>query len=146
MGTSMCVCVWDGQLGFRPVRLEEFVLQGRCLGHQGAFWLVVFNVPSADRTSSKVDKDTLFLSSLSVPVLTDDIGPCLWHLVYNAKLWCANDKVCWDCVLTFYEVHMSWRFILKVHSVIFVYVVLANITAVFEPILTPSGVALAIHK
>lgn len=55
-----------------------------------SFWLVVFNVPSADRTPSKVNKDSLFLSSLSpsrsVPVLTDDIGPCLWHLVYNAKL------------------------------------------------------------
>lgn len=32
----------------------------------GRFWLVVFNVPSADRTSSKVDKDSLFLCSLSV--------------------------------------------------------------------------------
>ncbi len=55
-----------------------------------SFWLVVFSVPSADRTPSKVNKDSLFLSSLStsrsIPVLTDDIGPCLWHLVFNAKL------------------------------------------------------------
>lgn len=31
-----------------------------------SFWLSVFNVPSADRTPSKVNKDSLFLSPLSL--------------------------------------------------------------------------------
>lgn len=80
-GSGQCVCKSlfskEGALDFK----EHF---------DRSVWLVIFNVPSADRTSCKVNKDSLFLSSLSfslsVPVLTDDIGPCLWHLVYNAKL------------------------------------------------------------
>lgn len=145
----VCVCVYEmGSWGSGQCALDEFVLQGRFLWHQGAFdwsfWLVAFNVPSADRTPSKVNKDSLFLSSLSpsrsVPVLTDDIGPCLWHLVYNAKLWCANDKVCWECAPTLYEVHMSWRVILKVHSVFFyLFIKLFCICCAGQLILTPSG-------
>lgn len=89
MGTSMCVCEmgsWGSdQCAWKSLFSKEGALDIREL-FDWSFWLVVFNVPSADKTSSKVDKDALFLSSLSVPVLTDDIGPCLWHLVYNAKL------------------------------------------------------------